>query len=768
MTFLIVLLALLLMADPAHAGPVIGVFAAIGAAIKGSFILTFLARIVVSVALSRLAVALAPKPRQPGIRTDGAAGGSQNPAGFILGRYATDGVAVCPPMSHGRNNNMLTLVVELGDIPRQQLSRVLVNDEWVTLGTVPSPDGYGLPATGKFADFVWVKFYDGTQTAADPMLVEKYGAYPERPWSADMIGTGICYAIVTVKFKRSLFNSIPRVRFELTGIPLYDPRKDSTVGGSGPHRWENPATWEPSRNPMVQVYNIHRGISLPGGYVWGFRNAASALPLDSVFAAANACDVAVPAIGGGTEPAFVSDYEVYCSDEPMSICEEIFKACMGQAAEVGGVWRFRVGAPALPLLSVTDDDVIVTQGQTFAPFKGLAQTFNGVHAAHPLPEALYQAVDAPPLYNAQWEAEDGGRRLIADLQLPTVTGSAQVQRLMHAYIREERRQRRHSATLPPDFAALEPFDVLSVTMAQHGYSGKPFEVDQVAHDIRTGLVQVSLVERDPADYVPPAVLFAPSVPSAVTVLGELAVAGFSAEAFSLADASGAARRPAVRLSWDGEAMGSARGLAFEVRVAATGQIAAQGSVQRVEDGEVIVGGLLPSTSYQARARAVSDNATVWTDWLSVATGAVQFISSDLAPGAVSFSDVRIDQDPLPAPWVLTPSDPAAAVGSAAAGTSFPVLLGGFVAELSVNLAAAVPRALHVTVTASGAPKGQPVLSQVVWLVPGASYQVLSQPTPLLASSSLGSTTLSVTALGLGSGETITVTGVRVIRQAMRV
>ena len=104
-----------------------------------------------------------------------------------------------------------------------------------------------------------VKYYDGTQLAADPMLISKYGAASVRPWTADMIGRGICYAILTFRYERTIFNGFPTVRFVMQGIPLYDPRKDSTAGGVGAHRWANLATWEWSANPIVQLYNLHRG-----------------------------------------------------------------------------------------------------------------------------------------------------------------------------------------------------------------------------------------------------------------------------------------------------------------------------------------------------------------------------------------------------------------------------------------------------------------------------------------------------------------------------
>ena len=44
---------------------------------------------------------------------------------------------------------------------------------------------------------------------------------------------------------------IPPLTFSLRGAKLYDPRLDSTNGGSGGQRWDNPATWAFSENPAI-------------------------------------------------------------------------------------------------------------------------------------------------------------------------------------------------------------------------------------------------------------------------------------------------------------------------------------------------------------------------------------------------------------------------------------------------------------------------------------------------------------------------------------
>ena len=438
--------------------------AALGATALGGFLTTFTGRLLTSVALSALGGALASKPKTPGITTENTATGGANPLGFILGVSATAGDAVCPPMSHGSAgktpNAYLTYVIALGDIAGQTLDRVAIDGSFVTLGTVAHAD-YGLPVTGKYDGKAWIKYYDGSQTAADPMLLAKYGSYPERPWLSDMIGTGVPYVICTFRYDRELFTAFPSTLFECGGIKLYDPRKDTTIGGSGAQRWGQPATYAATRNNAVIAYNIARGITIPGLGVWGGSIDGADLPNASMFAAMNECDVT---IGTPAVAQYRAGIEVRVDVEPASIVEELLKGCLGNIAEAGGEIKFRIGGPGLPVYFMTDDDIIVTKSQDFDPFPNASARKNGIDAKYPDPETVWKAKSAPSRYNTTWETEDGGRR-VSSLDLPACPFPDQVQRVMFAYIADERRFRKHGLTLPPDAAILEPLDVVSWSSA---------------------------------------------------------------------------------------------------------------------------------------------------------------------------------------------------------------------------------------------------------------------------------------------------------------
>lgn len=557
--FALAIILALGIAAPANADPV---SVAIGATIKSiaafaasSAIAAAIVQTAISVGISMLAQALRKKQRPPGIKTEVTTTGGITPQSFILGRSATGGQLIAPPMSHGSAGDTprayLVYVIALGAIPGQTLERVAIDDDYVTFGdTAP----WGRAVTGAYAGHVWVDYLDGSQLEAHPRLLAAFGTDPDRPWLADMVNPGTCYAVARFKYKRELYNNLPSVRFECLGIPLYDPRKDSSAGGSGPHRWDDPGTWAQTENLAVIIYNIMRGISLPDGNIWGGECTVEELPFANWVAAMNECDLPIDDGAGGSVPQYRGGLEVSVDEEPADIIDELLKSCSGQMVDIGGIWKIRVGGPGLPVFFLSDDDILITEAETRIPFPGLANTYNAIHAVHPEPDSLWETVDAPARYHPDLEAEDQGRRLVADLAFPAVPYGNQVQRLMQAYINEERRFLRHRPPVAPWAAVLEPLDTIAWTSARYGYAGKAFEIAEIIDDPMTLNQTLGLRERDPADYVwhpADALPTTPAHPGANLPVAQ-AVPGWSVLGDAIKDATGTDRRPALILQWTGD------------------------------------------------------------------------------------------------------------------------------------------------------------------------------------------------------------------------
>src|SRR6185312_1375564 len=160
-----------------------------------------------------------------------------------------------------------TRVIALFDLPVGELVQVMINGDYATLGDTPDAEmGYPVLEYRKDGkDYQWVKFYDGTQTVADPFLVGKVSS-TDRPYESTRVGTGVAYAICTSLLNQELYTGFPEYKFSVDGTKWYDPSKDSTVGGVGAHRWNNPATWggDGDHFPAVQIFNLLRGVSFGG------------------------------------------------------------------------------------------------------------------------------------------------------------------------------------------------------------------------------------------------------------------------------------------------------------------------------------------------------------------------------------------------------------------------------------------------------------------------------------------------------------------------
>lgn len=606
--------------------------------------------------------------RSQGVRT-GLQAGEAGPFAFIVGRYATAGTLIYEN-SHNRDsktpNNYLTQVILLSDMPAT-LTRVRVDGAWRALGVTDPALGRAVSGfqNRRGKNRLWVRIVSDTG-AADPYLLATYGGDANKPWTADMHGRGATYAVVTAIADDAIWRAVPRLLFELDGLPLYDPRKDSTAGGSGSQRRSQPSTWLRAGNPKVIEYNILLGIRDPatGEQVWGGQDITQAdLPAAEWFAAMNECDRAVDKPGGGTEPQFRAGLEISLTDEPAAACVELNIACLGQTAPVGGIWHTRAGPPGLPVWAFSDEDVVVTSPEEFDPFPGINEMFNGVVGSYPDPDSGYAPKDAPAVDDADYLAADDGRRNVIPLRFPAVVSATQVQRLMRPALDDSRRARRHlPLPLPPEARILGPLDVVQWTSSRNGYPAKLFEIT-MAEDLPNGLTIVAAREIDPEDYVVPGGVLVPPpgrfdnvVPLVPTITDT-----FSVEGATVQDASGIGRRAAIRLNWAVETGVDA--VRYRVRLAATqehvpssGEAATPdtvtGSLNLVLNGQpgklngeplsfttvtnvaqgftFITAGILPLTAYEVQAIYVPTRGRRWSVWLPVTTPDVRLGEADLA------------------------------------------------------------------------------------------------------------------------------------------
>jgi hypothetical protein len=632
------------------------IFTAIGLAIAGTagFFATAIATglsIATSIGLSYAAKALAGNPNQTAPQADqGVQGtlqaGADTPRSFNLGYSATAGSLVYAntwqSVAGATPNAYLTQVIALADLPGGDLLELWVNGEKVTLplgaanaALFSSGDpGYNVPEY--FKDGVpkmWVRYHDGNQTTADNLCTSLVSS-ADRPYESTRVGKGIAYVVITSHVEETLYTGFPTFKFAVSGIPLYDPTKDSTNGGSGSHRWSDPTTWggDGDQLPAVQIYNLVRGIYYGGSWLYGLQRMTSArLPATNWNAQINKCRATITGTSG-LEPTYRTGGQVSVSVQTVQTVEALLTGCQGRLSEIGGFYKIHLGAPdSSGVASFTDDDILSTEEQNFAPFFGLADSVNGITASYPSPAEGWNSKVAPPLFDSDFEAEDGDRRLLANPAFDFVPYDAQVQRLQKSALQEARRARRHSFVLPPAFWVVEPGDIIEWTSTRNGYVSKLFRVDGITDKANLDVV-FNVTEVDPSDYDWTHSSDYRNVTTGTTVLPRPEAQGvvdWFVEPYTLLSA-GQPRRPAIRLSWDGS-MAGVDGVQYEVRLAEDGTVVTRGRTDQLAVGSIIVSqSLIPDTDYEARGQYIPSwpRDMLWSDWLPVTTPAVSVTIAD--------------------------------------------------------------------------------------------------------------------------------------------
>ncbi len=634
------------------------IFASIGAALFGAG--TFLAgltaaalQVAAGIAINLIASSLSGQ-QSAGFAVQGSLqAGGDLPRSFILGSAATAGSLVYANtwgQASKTPNAYLTQVICVADYPVDSLAQVWVEGELVTLAVTPHAT-YGYPVLeyrDGSTDHLWIKFHDGTQTTADTFLTGTV-ASTERPYQSTRVGVGCPYVIATSRVNEELFTGFPTFKFVLQGAKLYDLTKDTTAGGSGSHRWGDKSTWGGDGDdlPMVQAYNILRGVTISGTWLYGLQDIPAArLPAAHWIAQINKCRAAIDG-PDGDEPTYRSGGEIQVNARISDAITALLTSCQGRLAEVGGTYKPYVGEPDASVFSFDDDDIISTSEQTFTPFFGLANTINGITASYPSPADGWNTKVAPALTNADYEVEDGNRQLLADVSFDLVPYAGQVQRLMKSGLAEGRRARRHTFRLPPEAFVLEPGDIVEWTSSRNGYETKLFRVDGIV-DLAGLDVMVDITEVDPTDYDWDQVADyrAPVDGAVVRVLpSSQAIVDWAVVAEAVIDDDDNARRPSMRISWDGD-QPDVRAVAFQVRLASSEAVVFSGEETSVAaDSALLPPVFLPNTEYEVRGRYVplSDRATDWSSWLAVTTQDIKLGALDVSVELDGIADQVVEQ-----------------------------------------------------------------------------------------------------------------------------
>lgn len=317
-------------------------------------------------------------------------------------------------------------------------------------------DGYYLnweDNDGDHHGFVNTHLGSDSQTADTDLIAGLSG------WTSDHRLRGIAYAYARFQsgdaddFQNAFPNGEPSLA-ALGGVKVYDPRKDSTNGGSGSHRMNNPASWEFSANQRLCCLDW---ITWRDGYAkdWARIDWATWLPQ------INMADDPIQLKAGGTEPRYQLATIVYLNEPKQRVLrrildagdQQLFKTSTGLIGSRGGVWQ----APTVAL-----DATQLLEGQ-FTHGVPQMDRCNEFQLSATLPSHDYGEVELESWSNESDPEFLAGIVRRQPLELLQVPSNGQAQRL--AKIRMAKANPRWSGSIRTNFKALDALGEAAVDLS---------------------------------------------------------------------------------------------------------------------------------------------------------------------------------------------------------------------------------------------------------------------------------------------------------------
>lgn len=236
-----------------------------------------------------------------------------------------------------------------------------------------------------------IRFYDGRPgQVADAELVSKTAALGNS-WKATSRLSGLCYVVVYryyhLKFFRDAGRGRPDFEWVLRGLREYDPTKDSTVaGGNGPQRINDRSTWVHTLNPAIHRLNYQLGLRglRSGRTIVGEGKSLGQLDLASYFVAINYCRT----LRKG-KPVYQCSLWVDGDTDHTEALSAFDDAMAGYGVNRRGLSGVIVGAPQIPVLDITPQDIPARRAKQKQLRKSAFALYNHVSGQFTSPDAMW-------------------------------------------------------------------------------------------------------------------------------------------------------------------------------------------------------------------------------------------------------------------------------------------------------------------------------------------------------------------------------------------
>lgn len=424
---------------------------------------------------------------------------------IVYGQALVSGPVVYSNTSGDNNENLWHLIALAGHESDSFVSVWLDGDEipvadidW-TAGT-GGADGSG---TGDVSTSAWVgessttavKVFYYTGHADQVVAGSLNTAFSD--WGTNNRLRGVTYVVFQTIYDKNTEkiweHGIPRnFKALIKGRKIYDPRLDSTNGGSGSHRYDTESTWEWSDNPALCVAD----------YLISYMSVDPATDINwqSVTDAADDCEATVAIPTSSTEQRFTCNGAISVGQSHRDILNHLLSSMDGKLSYSGGQWALRASVWESSSVSIDENDLAGP-----VDIRGSSprnERFNTVRGFYVDPERKYELVEFQHTSRATYVSRDNGESLAIDISLPFTNSEYMAQRVAYRNLEQSENQIVARLTLNAVGAKIAVGDVVSVTFTELSWSAKTFRVIEWQRQ-PNGTYAVTLREDESASYDDP-------------------------------------------------------------------------------------------------------------------------------------------------------------------------------------------------------------------------------------------------------------------------
>ena len=301
-------------------------------------------------------------------------------------------------------------------------------------------------------------------------------------WGSNHKLSGVAYIAFKFKWNQDAFTGgVPEVRVTLKGRKVYDPRLDSTKGGSGSHRQNDSTTWAYSENPALALLDYIRNER----FGKGLPTSAFETNYDSFKTAADSCDTQVTPYTSGTAISlFTTNIVIDTNEKLIDNVKELLNPMRGIFTYTQGVYKLLVEGTGSSVMTI-DKDKIIGGIKIYGEKKNYK--YNRVIGTFVNPNKNWQedTVSFPPADDsglpsadqyATMLAEDNGTNLEGNFDFKGITNPYTAEEMCEVLLRRSRNALGVDLMITSEGLNLSIGDIVELTYTTGGFSAKPFRI----------------------------------------------------------------------------------------------------------------------------------------------------------------------------------------------------------------------------------------------------------------------------------------------------